>query len=275
MKHLARAHWANFLYRHTARRWHALRCRWSPTGELRDAFHAERSFTPLDDESGCEMAVAYHYEDERGTLCQGPLCGPWRLTESEHSCPDGVSHPASTAMTTLLLPELFLHHGKSLRMSAGVVHAPDGSLQQLSLIREDARGAWPSKDWSLSRVAALSSPAGLQVALKDAGAPTSTIGAGYAITAGLRQRPITATWAATRVGAAEEDDTVLLCAENRVAIVATARAEGRPFCSGVAWWPADADAATLHTVQAAWDCSGALEEVRYVEFEEIPPKVDL
>ena len=35
--------------------------------------------------------------------------------------------------------EMFLHHEEHQRVSFGVIHAPDGKLQQLSLIREDTR----------------------------------------------------------------------------------------------------------------------------------------
>ena len=159
----AAAHWRNFIYTRVARRWHALWCRWSPSGELNTSFHAERVFTPVDDRgSGCDMQVIYHYADERGTVSEGPASGPWRITEAEQSRADGLQHPSSPTMTTLLLPggpsawcmkkslvgqpcavELVLHHGEHLRLSAGIIHAADGALKQLSLIREDARGPWP------------------------------------------------------------------------------------------------------------------------------------
>ena len=65
---LAQAHWRNFLYASTARHWHALWCRYSPAGETRTAFNAERAFTPC--EGGTEMKVVYHYRDERGTVSE-------------------------------------------------------------------------------------------------------------------------------------------------------------------------------------------------------------
>ena len=42
--------------------------------------------------------------------------------------------------------EMFLHHTDLFRVSF-VIHAPDGALQQLSIIREDTRGPWPRDDW--------------------------------------------------------------------------------------------------------------------------------
>ena len=109
-------------------------------------------------DDGCDMRVVYHYDDSRGTVRDDAAkCGPWRIT-AKQSRADGIEHPSSAEMTTLLLPggpsawcmkksaegkpcaaELFLHHGEHLRMSAGVVHAADGALQTLALIREDAR----------------------------------------------------------------------------------------------------------------------------------------
>ena len=96
------AHWRRFIYLKLARRWHALWCRWSPSGELRSVFDAERAFEPTG--KGCSMQVVYHYRDERGTVAEGPQSGPWHLTEEACSTPHGMLHPASPEMTTLLLP---------------------------------------------------------------------------------------------------------------------------------------------------------------------------
>jgi hypothetical protein len=321
------AHWDNFIYRRIARHWHALWCRWSPAGELRTHFRAERKFEPTESGDGANMHVVYHYADARGTVSTGPPCGPWRICEAEHSRADGMQHPASPEMTTLLLPcggpsawcmksapsgvacatELFLHHGDHLRMSAGVVHAADGSLAQLALIREDARGQWwwpssfgngggdgggeddgkaesrgdgeaptdlPNPDrWSSSLEASvLATPAGVDEALRAAGAPTASRGAGFAISAGLVQRELHDwEWGATRVGKVASTDVAMLCADSRVAIVAPAkRAEGAGLCSATAWWPSevreDGPSLTLYTIEASWAPDGALEEVRYLTF---------
>jgi hypothetical protein len=169
---LAAAHWDNVIYRHTARHWHARWARWTAPGEPTERFAAERIFTPREpatdapcSTTGFEMRVVYHYDDERGTVREGPTCGPFCM-DKDSSCVDGVqvgTSPAQAAMTYLMMcdgagcggwamkraplgkpcaVELFLHHGRKLRMSAGVVHAADGSLQKLALVREDTRGPW-------------------------------------------------------------------------------------------------------------------------------------
>jgi hypothetical protein len=284
---LAAAHWSNFIYTHIARRWHALWCRWGPSGDLLSRFHAERIFTPSED--GCMMQVVYHYEDGRGTVSDGPACGPWQITQAAHSRADGLAHPSSPdSMTTLLLPggpsawcmkhssigqpcavELFLHHGDDLRMSAGVIHNAEGNLQQLSLIREDARGPWPSAGWSSDTQATRVTALELSEALQAAGAPVASRGVGYAITANLQQEPFSAEWPSTRVAAAGSADVVLICAEKQVALVAPERRiEGVGFSSAAAWWPAaGAEAACLYTIEASWDSQGTLEGVRFLMFE--------
>uniref|UniRef100_A0A7S0P227 Uncharacterized protein n=1 Tax=Calcidiscus leptoporus TaxID=127549 RepID=A0A7S0P227_9EUKA len=176
-------------------------------------------------------------------------------------------------------------------MSAGVVHASDGMLQQLALVREDARGPWPSAtpdkvaagcEWSASTEAAAVSGERLAAALERAGAPTEGCGVGFALSASLEldaalERP----WQSTRVGScaalrgsdgsgsSASSDVVLLCEEARVAIVAPMqRSDGSRLCSGVAWWPAATEhaSAVLYTIEAAWDVNGSLEELRYLVF---------
>ena len=271
-ENLAAAHWDRFIYRRLARTWHAIWCRWSPAGELRSKWHAERCFAPLPCEQrdgsddGCDMRVVYHYGDERGTVRDDAAkCGPWRIT-AKQSRADGIEHPSSAEMTTLLLPggpsawcmkksaegkpcaaELFLHHGEHLRMSAGVVHAADGALQTLALIREDAR-AFLNDDsadlsppcWSPGTEATPITPAALAAALQEAGV-AGRKGEGDRLTATLVQEGLRdVTWASTRVGAAGDGDVVLLCGGGRVAIVAPAtRPSGAAFGCGVAWWPAE------------------------------------
>ena len=292
-------HWANFLYRHTARPWKSLWCRYAPSGSLTQHFTAERIFTPLaaPRQDGCEMRVIYHYPDERGTVRDGPACGPWTITAA-HSLADGLTHPAQpTSMTTLMLPggpsgwcmkrspagapcatELFLHHGEHLRMSAGVIHAAeDGQLKQLSLIREDVRAhsaEWQDDAgaWATGLEATPIAPSRLVEVLARAAAPTAAAGRGHAITASLRQRPLTGeSWSASRVAAADAaEDVLLLCGDENVVIVAPAqKREGAPFSSACAWWPVaqgDASARVIYTIEARWDAAGALTEVRYVEF---------
>ena len=284
----ADAHWANFLYPRVARRWHALWLRYSPDGTLASRFTAERIFAPLaaDDDDGCEMSVVYHYEDGRGTVRDGPQCGPWRITKQPHSAADGLLHPSSDIMTTLMVPggpsawcmkqspegapcalEMFLHHTDLFRVSFGVIHAPDGALQQLSIIREDTRGPWPRDDWPSTDEARMVSAAELEAALASAGAPTATSGTGAAITASLVQDVITsARWSDVRVANVQVDgsDAVLLC--DRFAIVAPRKvAPGQPWRSAAAWWP---ESGVLYTIEAAWDAQGDLEGIRTLTFRQ-------
>ena len=243
--HLVAAHWNNFIYRRVARNWHALWCRWLPSGELKQRFHAERIFKPVaSGADGTTMQVIYHYDDERGTVSTGPPCGPWDITE-EQSKADGLAHPNSPdSMTTLLLPggpsawcmkqspsgapcavEMFLHHEEHQRVSFGVIHAPDGKLQQLSLIREDTRGPWPQSDWSATEEATRTTPDALQAALAGAGAPIGAVGSGFAISASLEQSTLASVpWSETRVANPLPADATLLCADGTAALVAPEQA---------------------------------------------------
>ena len=280
------AHWNNFPYANISRHWHAFWLRFTPAGDVKQAFHAERVFEKLHDEPGCSMRVAYHYPDERGTVDTGPPCGPWRITKALHNAADGLQHPSQTVMTTLLLPggpsawcskisalgtapcaaELFLHHSEHLRMSAGVVHAADGALQQLSLIRETSLGPWPSSDWSTDTHAIPTDAAGARERLEQDGAPLDASGRGVAISARLEQRPLTnVPFESTRLAKATTDDVLLLCPD-RVAIVAPRqRVAGAGFSCATAWWPAG-DTSVLYTIEAHWDGGGALAEVRHLCF---------
>eukprot|EP00322_Chrysochromulina_rotalis_P002676 CAMPEP_0115861306 /NCGR_PEP_ID=MMETSP0287-20121206/17584_1 /TAXON_ID=412157 /ORGANISM="Chrysochromulina rotalis, Strain UIO044" /LENGTH=291 /DNA_ID=CAMNT_0003315675 /DNA_START=52 /DNA_END=927 /DNA_ORIENTATION=+ len=284
---LRAAHWSNWMYRHTARHWHSVWCRFTATAELKLKFNAERIFTPTEAGDGTDMQVIYHYGDERGTVTEGPQCGPWRITEADHSGSDGLLHPASADMATLCLPggpaawcmkksptgsacavELFLHHGERYRMSAGVIHSPDGSLMQLSTIREDSLGpVSPGDIWSASNDAKVSDAAGLAAALQQAGAPISHPGVGYAITAGLEQRELSADWHSTRMANAGAGDVVLLCADNIAIVAPVQRTEGEEFSSAAAWWPyVSGEAPILYAIEAQWDAQGALVSIQHLCF---------
>jgi len=290
MADLAALHYGNFLYATVARRWHALWCRWSSDGTLKESFGAERIFTPSAEQDAVDMAVIYHYGDDRGTVSEGPRCGPWRITPAQHSASDGLQHPASPEMTTLLLPdgpsawcmksstlgqqpcavELFLHHGEHLRMSAGVIHAATGELVQLSSIREDARGV-PSTFWTSSTDATATDAAGLAAALEQVGAPIGFKGTGHAITAGLHQRVLDGVeWSDMRMAKTDASDVVLLCPDAVAVVGSRKRVEGQPFSSACAWWPSAADGGAkggvLYTIEALWDAHGALAELRHVRF---------
>lgn len=295
---LAQLHYRNFLYRTTARHWHALWCRWLPDGSLKERFHAERAFAPTPSGDGVDMSVAYHFADERGTVNTGPRCGPWRITEEEHSAPDGLLHPSSVEMTTLLLPaggpaawcmkqslagehpcavELFLHHGDNIRMSAGVIHSVDGELMQLSAIREDSRQPFPSSFWSDSADAGPSDGAGVASALLAAGITLEGIkGSGHAIRGNLEQRHLSeVAWGSTRVATAGAGDVVMLCPDSIAIVAPKTRTPGEPFSSAAVWWPMSVDkddsdtaggARTVYTIEAHWDANGMIADVVYVVF---------
>lgn len=285
---VATAHWNNFIYRQHARHWHALWCRWTPAGDLKQRFYAERIFTPI--AQGASMRIVYHYDDERGTVVEGPTCGPWELTE-ELNRSDGMAHPSSPdSMTTLLLPggpsawcmkacasgspcavEMFLHHEETRRVSVGVIHGADGMLQQLSLIRETTQGPWPHDDWSSSEVATRTNASELQELLKAAGMPTEpSAGTGFGITARLEQSTIAdVQWESTRVASIAPSDVALLCSNGTCVIVAPEkRVDGQAWCSAAAWWPkaSDSEKLVLYTMEALWDAQGILEGIRCLSF---------
>lgn len=272
-------HWDNFLYKSVARHWHSLWCRWGPSGELLQKFKAERIFTPNEKKNSSTQRNVYHYEDDRGTVKEGRLCGPWEITE-EHSGPSGVVHPARDAMTTIFLPggpcawcprkvnskffgaELFLHHGDDLRMSVGIIYNPDGTPKQLSLIREDARGPFPSSHWSSSIDAQAKTPEEFVKILAEANAPLSSAGAGVSICSGLVQESLSLPWEETRAGKCNDEDVILLCAECTAIICPKKVVEGESIsCAGL-WWMED----VLYIIEANWDANGDFSGVRHIEF---------
>lgn len=288
----AAAHWQNFIYIREARHWRNFWCRWKPDGTLTEKFRAERIFRPLANGAGCTNRIVYHYPDERGTVKDGPLCGPWTLTEQDCSRSEGLIHPARKEMTTLLLPggnsgwcwmdasagqpcaaELFLHY-RELRMSAGIVHSPDGSLKQLALIKEDASGAkdaWPhafeSPGWTESAEARVVD--GPNECLGRLGIVATQPADGHEIYADLRQETLSKVkWRDSLMGAAGPEDLVCLCGDtsvDRVAIVAPRnRTPGAAFGVGAVWWPPESPA--LFAIEARWDGNGALVSVRHLKF---------
>ena len=70
----------------------------SPAEELHTATYMERIFEPADD--GSSQRNVYHFEDERGTV-SGRMCGPWSMSQEmpgrRHGAPFAPTH------TTLLL----------------------------------------------------------------------------------------------------------------------------------------------------------------------------
>ena len=294
MSELSDKHWENFLYARTPKHWHAIWLRYSPDGALTSKFHAERIFKPLTNGTdGTQMHVIYHYDDERGTVSEGPQSGPWNITKEAHSAADGLQHPSQTVMTTLMLPggpsawckklstfgtdynasEMFLHHGEQLRMSAGVVQNADGSLKQLSLIRE----ADPAFDgWAESTEATTTTPDGLAACLDASGFGKSDrhwpsgsryTGIGHAITADLQQRNLVIPFADTRIATADANkDVILQCPDNVAIIAPKQRKAGAPFSYAAAWWPSS-ESFVLYTIEAIWDGEGALQEVRHMAYK--------
>ena len=84
-------HWDNWIYSKEAHHWHSLWCRWRPSGELIHACHAERIFEPKDD--GNRQKNIYHFEDERGTISEGRMSGPWFMKQEMSTDVHGVVHP--------------------------------------------------------------------------------------------------------------------------------------------------------------------------------------
>ena len=232
---LALRHWSNWIYSHEAHHWHSLWCRWKPSGEAIHSCHAERIFTPADEGDGNRQRNVYHFEDERGTVSEGRMSGPWYMT-SEMSTDVGVVHPFAPAHTTLLCPggpcvwanmaiksdvplrcELFLHGAppSHLRMSASVVYTAEGELSEFVLWREDDRGPWPSAGWSASRTACAVDSKRLD-ALTERYHPQS--GDGDQISAVLEPEALCGVpWGDTRAArTSSSQDAILLCADGTV-----------------------------------------------------------
>lgn len=273
-------HWDNFIYKSVPRHWHSLWCRWGPTGEILQKFKAERIFKPNENKTCAIQNNVYHYEDIRGTVCEGPLCGPWELRE-EYICDCGLVYPSFETMATVFFPggpfawcvrkspfgsffgtELCLHHGDELRMSVGVIYNADGTPKQLSIIREDAKGPFPSSHWSSCTDAQMKTTKELAEILAEEKAPLSSIGTGVLLSVpGPMQESISMSWKETRAAKANEEDIILIC--DRIALICPKnRLEGEPIiCAGL-WWPDQ----VLYTIEANWDGNGDFKGVRQVEF---------
>jgi len=277
-ENLTARHWDNFIYKSVPRHWHSLWCRWGPTGEILQNFKAERIFRPDENRTYAIQRNVYHYEDDRGTVCEGRLCGPWEIKE-EYNCEFGVVYPAFESMTTIFLPggpfawcvrespfdsffgtELCLHHGDDLRMSVGVIY--NGcTLKQLSLVREDARGPFPSSHWSCCTDAQIKTPKEFAKILAEAKAPLSSTGTGVSMSSKLVQESISMFWKETRAAKSNDEDVILICDETAL-ICPKNRVEGEPItCAGL-WWPEG----VLYTIEANWDANGDFTGVRHVEF---------
>jgi len=165
---LMHEHWTYWLRSVLEKQYYGHWCRFTGDGQLITCFNAERVFVPYG-KSGVIHTNVYHYDS--GTVRNCTSCGPWILKEKECSLADGVSHPARPdQMRTLVVPngsgawltptihdeeafgaEMFLHHGSFLRMSIVAMHYPNGTMGNITFIREDTRGhstEMPSPDWT-------------------------------------------------------------------------------------------------------------------------------
>jgi hypothetical protein len=291
----AACNWSLFTAKDVPKHWHSLWCRWKPDGSPVAAFHAQRIFKP-DGEGGVVQNNIYHYEDERGTVSEGPLCGPWNITASCNNH-NGLVHPARPGMITWNLPggdlcwatmqntvhndkefvaacELFLHHDDHLRMSIGIVYsapalgnapkdATSRDCQTMALIREDARGPWPSQYWSSSREAFAIEHKDVQEFFKSRGVFLEMQGSGHAVFAGLTRCKLdNVTVSQTRWARTGPEDAILLCADSSVAIVAPRTYNGTVTCSAV-WWPTEK---VMHIIELEWNENGALNAFRRMTF---------
>lgn len=137
---------------------------------MAERFRAYRHFT-TDGENNTSHRNTYFYEDDRGTVNEGPLCGPWKYSKIDSNTTDayGIIHEARSYMRLLNFPdrstvwlmkdlpspgtspfgaELFLGDGDHLRVSVGIVYGADGKLATVAAIREDTRD-W-GRFWSSS-----------------------------------------------------------------------------------------------------------------------------
>jgi len=163
--------------------------------------------------------------------------------------------------------ELFMHHDDHLRMSVGIVYgALEGSSRDcktMALIREDARGPWPSQYWSASREALAIEHKDVQKFFQDRGVSLETKGSGDEVSAGLHRHklenvPVSQTrWARTG-----PEDAILLCSGRSVAIVAPRTYNGAVTCSAV-WWPSDK---LMLIVELEWDENESLKAFRRMSF---------
>jgi len=116
----------------------------------------------------------YFYEDKRGTVDEGPMCGPWKIDKLDPDAADpyGAIHAAAGIMRTIMAPdrsgawlmkelphgdtrfprsgfELIVGDGGHLRFSVGIMYDAAGQLTTVSAIREDSRDYglfWSSHD---------------------------------------------------------------------------------------------------------------------------------
>ena len=171
--------------------------------------------------------------------------------------------------------ELFLHGAppSHLRMSAAVAYSAEGELESCVLWREDDRGPWPSAGWSASRDARVVSSEKLAAVLARY---ESATGSGDAISTTLESESLQAVpFGACRAASASDEDVILLCADDTMAIIAPKRVPSAPFSVCAVWadgtgnspvGSADAGAGGACMIEARWDGASKLESVHHLRF---------
>jgi len=168
--------WKLWPYFKESIKWHSDWTRWNAVADdlsVQEHFKAYRHFTAHDDHSTMHHNT-YFYEDKRGTVDEGPRCGPWKIDKLDPDAADpyGVIHAAAGIMRTIMAPdrsgawlmkelphgdtrfprsgfELIVGDGGHLRFSVGIMYDAAGQLTTVSAIREDSRDFglfWSSHD---------------------------------------------------------------------------------------------------------------------------------
>jgi len=172
--------WKLWPYFKESIKWHSDWTRWNANAvddndlSVQEHFKAYRHFTAHDDHYTMHHNT-YFYEDQRGTVDEGPMCGPWKIDKLDPDAADpyGTIHAAAGIMRTIMAPdrsgawlmkelphgdtrfptrsgfELIVGDGGHLRFSIGVMYDDAGQLTTVSAIREDSRDYglfWSSHD---------------------------------------------------------------------------------------------------------------------------------
>jgi len=271
----------NWMYDRTRKHWYSFWCRWNPRGDLLTKFYAERILVP-DGKGGTIHRNVYHFTDGRGTIQDGPLCGPWLINEA-CSKEDGLIHPsrdylrmymgpkgAAAWITPVLnLPgptvtELFLHHDENLRMSVGMVWNEQGDLQSVALIREDARGPFPSAHWSESAAARVVTPDEMLRLIVG----TSSVGEGIGnvTLSNLYQDSVSGiNFFSTRVAMAHKRrDLVMMMNADNVAVIAPKR-KNRDLSLAIVWRLPKC----IRTMEVQW-MDNVFTKIRILRFDIVP-----
>jgi len=276
-------HWELWPYCNTEKTWHSLWCRWDCNAKLIAKFKAERKFKQ-DGKGGCTQNNIYYFEDERGTVKEGPLCGPWHISE-EQSTPQGLMHPSREGVTILMTPksavwasmnfeddsatgfELFLHIGGDLRMSAGVIYNPGGSLRSVALIREDSQDSFPSAFWTDSLEAKFAHFVEVQMLMYPELLEKGVLASGYVTHSDLTQEVVKSIdikntcLGPPSKGSGGPEMRYLICAENSVIIAFPKQRCKESFCCAVAW-----RVKGLLQINEVYYKNNSLHQTRYLRF---------